>query len=131
MRSAIGDQIQKPNNSFILTHFSISVLGRKGRFYTRERSVREESQNAMSIAELQSSRLSNCDASFSSHQSNVLSHQGLLMVQSIDTKSLLKPKSSVVDRLAVNNRYRALIDSILSQATPRWVKLKKIAMLFV
>jgi hypothetical protein len=44
----------------------------------------------MSLAELHSSRLSNCNASFSSSQSNVLSHQGLLMVQSIDTKSLLK-----------------------------------------
>jgi hypothetical protein len=106
------------------------VVGRKGRFYTKERSMKADTENAMSLAELHSSRLSNCNASFSSSQSNVLSHQGLLMVQSIDTKSLLKPKHSVVDRLTINNRYRSLIDLILGTATPRWAKLQKIVSLF-
>ena len=52
------------------------------------------------------------------------------MVQSIDTKSLFKHQSSIVDRLPSNNKHRALIDCILNTGTPRWTKLIKLNLLF-
>jgi hypothetical protein len=126
----IGDNNIKPSHALILTHFNISVVGRKGRFYTKERTVKEQDlENAMSLAELQSSHLSNCDASFSSNQSNLLSHQGLLMVQSIDTKSLFKHQNSIIERLSANNKHKRLIEYIMSTTTPRWAKIQKVSQL--
>ena len=76
----IGSLHTKQGKPMMLSHFNLSVLGRRGRFYTKKRIATELnrpiqcSENAMSLAEMESDNYSNCDASISSHRSNVLSH---------------------------------------------------------
>jgi hypothetical protein len=67
-----------------IAHFSISVAARRGFYFTKKPAaitVKTILQpNAMVLAELDVSEDSICDASLSSHQSNVLLHHGLHMV---------------------------------------------------
>lgn len=61
-----------------IAHFSISVAARRGFYYTKKPTANNTVQtvvvepNAMNLAELDDSEDSICDASLSSHQSNVL-----------------------------------------------------------
>ena len=72
----------------ILNHFNLNMLSRRKRLYTTKKTVQDTSaqliqfpENAMSLAELHSDdENSICDASISSHCSNVLSHQRLLVI---------------------------------------------------
>jgi hypothetical protein len=79
-----------------------------------------------------SADMKDCDASITSDESlaNVLRQQGLIQVQSIEAKSLLKSQElTTVLHALRNNRFRQDAEECLSLQTPNWMRLQRIQQL--
>ena len=76
------------------------------------------------IEDLGDDDIVNCDASLSSHQSNVLSHQGLCLIQQLDTKSIHTKFKE--DPIHDSNRFKQYYNLVTRPGTTRWLRLQKL-----
>jgi len=114
-----------------VNHTNLNLAARKGLFYSKK-TLKTHSGNMpvksnvlglskpLKLEDLDDDDMVNCDASLSSH-SNVLSHQGLCLVQQLDTKSIHKRcKEDLIDD---TNKFKHYFNAVTRNDTQRWLRL--------